>query len=66
METKRSENRNSELWIEFENRTRMLVSMHDDAEVNEELLPNDINEMQPPKKTVQILDEEDENNRTSS
>lgn len=39
METRRAATRNAELWIEFENRTRMLVTMHDDPEVNEAMLP---------------------------
>jgi hypothetical protein len=39
METKRSAHRNAELWIEFENKTRMHVAMFDSALPNDALIP---------------------------
>lgn len=39
METRRSAHRNAELWIEFENKTRMHVAMFDDAECRNDLIP---------------------------
>jgi hypothetical protein len=40
METKRSEHRNGELWIEFENKTRMHIVMHEGVEIDEETIPS--------------------------
>lgn len=40
METKRSENRNGELWIEFENKTRMSIVMNEGAQVAEAVIPS--------------------------
>ena len=39
METKRSAHRNAELWIEFENKTRMHVAMFDSVLPNDALIP---------------------------
>lgn len=35
METKRSSHRNAELWVEFENKTRLHVAMFDKVEPDE-------------------------------
>lgn len=39
MEAKRSEHRNAEMWIEFENKTRMHVAMFEGADCSNELIP---------------------------
>ena len=40
METKRSAHRNAELWVEFENKTRLHIAMFEKIDPDESLIPS--------------------------